>query len=204
MRVTQALHDDLGQALTVLNLHLFWLSRHCPGEAEVRDKIMQMQQTLSSTHRAIALIARDCRPMRPSADAALEDIVECLARQFRDCHRRECELRMPDKMPAIPDDLVVAVSHILARCLDALAVCRMSGGIAIDLGYSDGSLTIEIRDSDSGVRESSTGDGVSPAPLGVETWIGALGGTCTAELAGSGAYCLRIALPLFREDVRGT
>ncbi len=203
MRITQALHDEVGQALTVLNLHLFWLSRHCPGKAEIRDKIMQMQQTLSSIHRSIALIARECRPIRPSADAALADIIECLVRQFRISHRRECALRMPDSLPAIPDDFVIAVSHILARCLDALAACKMSGGLVIDFGYSEGWLTIEIRDGDYGVRESSADAGEVPAPLGVEAWIGALGGRCNAEVAGIGEYCLRIALPLPRDDVRG-
>jgi signal transduction histidine kinase len=202
-KITQVLHDELGQALAVLNFHLFWLSRRCPGDTELRDKIGEMRQIVSSTHQSIALIARDCRPLLAAPGATLADIVDCLVRRFRDSQRIDCELHMPHTLPTVSHDDIVTVAYLLARCLDAFAARGMPGGLRVGFGYRDGSCTIGIVAGDSRVRASFDCADDLPDLTGVATMVEALGGSCVAACGDAGEFDLRIALPLPREDVRG-
>ncbi len=188
-RVARSLHDGLGQSLSILNLHLFWLARHCDDDEAVRAKIGEMQQVLASTNRALERLARDCRPLRPPADAALADILECQLRQCASRHGIPCEATIRGGLPELPADHVVAIVHLLIRCIDALAV--HARGLAFLFDCDAAWLTIALRAR--GARDPG-GD----VELAAGCLIRALGGACAVR-----GDTVEIALPLPRESVRG-
>lgn len=189
VRVARSLHDGLGQSLSVLNLHLFWLARHCDDDDAVRAKICEMQQVLASTNHALERLARDCRPLRPPADAALADILECQLRQCASRHGIPCEATILRGLPALPADHVIAIVHLLVRCIDALAV--HARGLVFTFDCDAAWLTITLRTHDAR-------DPVGDVELAAGCLIRALGGACAVL-----GDAVEIALPLPGESVRG-
>lgn len=196
--IAQALHDEFGQALAVLNFHLFWLSRHCPGDDDVRGKISEMQQALSAAGAGLELISRGCRPLHPPAGVALTDILHCQIRQFASRYHIACDALIPADLPALPSEYTVALLRILVRSLDALAAGGIPDRLGIAFACRDGWITIDIDVTDGRIRESSADTPVLAAALAVSAWIEALGGSCVAA---HGA--VQIALPLPSEPVLG-
>lgn len=189
VRVARSLHDGLGQSLSVLNLHLFWLARHCDDDEPMRAKIDEMRQVLASTNRALERLACDCRPLRPPADVALADILGCQMRQCAYRHGIACEATIREGLPALPPDHVVAIVHILVRCVDALAIHAQ--GLVITFDCDEVWLTIAI-------RAQGAHDPGRDVEMAAGCWIRALGGACAVR-----DDAVEIALPLPRESVRG-
>ncbi len=193
-RVAQALHDGLGQSLGILNLHLYWLTTRCDGDAAVRAKISEMQQVLDSTNRALERLAQDCRPLRPPADAVLAEILDCQARQCRIRHGIPCTLSINGELPALPQDLLLAIVHLLVRCLDTLVVGAR--GLELVCDHVGGHLRLAVLAVDG--HQHGVAENVTPEDAGVAAWVRALGGDCDFRQGG-----VEIALPLGTASVRG-
>lgn len=193
-RIAQALHDGLGQSLGILNLHLYWLTTRCEDDAAVRAKIGEMQQLLDSTNRALERLAQDCRPLRPPVDAGLAEILDCQARQCRIRHGIPCALTISGELPALPQDHMLAVVHLLVRCLDMLAIGAR--GLELACNHDGGHLRLAVHAIDG--RDHGVAEEATPEDRGLAARVRALGGDCDFRQGG-----VEIALPLGTASVRG-
>ncbi len=194
--IARALHDDLGQAMTVLNLHLYWLSRHCPGDASIREKLDEMQRAVTCANQTVQRLARDCRPVTVSAETGPADIFKHVVSHHRHRHGLDCEIAIADHLPELPYDYLVILSRMLHRILAALAQRDSVGVLRITLAGADDSIMLRMQSIDAGVRESDTTTLRPAATRAIAGWIAALGGSFQAVDGSGGCEEVRIALPL--------
>lgn len=195
-RIARTLHDDLGQALTVLNLHLYWLSRHCAGDASIQNKLDEMQQVVSCANRAIQQLTTECQTVTPPAGATPADVFNCIVRQHRRRHGIDCEIAIPDQLPELPDGYIVVLARILLRILSAHTQRGDNRALRITLVGNDGGIVLDILSHGAGVREPPSSARSLAAAHTVGEWVTALGGCCVTVEARDARELLRIALPL--------
>jgi signal transduction histidine kinase len=72
-RISQALHDEMGQNLTALQLDASWIRRHCTDAPEVLAVVDRMQESISHSASSMRRIVADMRPR------VLDDLGICAA-----------------------------------------------------------------------------------------------------------------------------
>ncbi|NIV11185.1 MAG: PAS domain S-box protein, partial [Aliifodinibius sp.] len=61
-RISREIHDELGQALSILLLDISWLENHIPKENELPEKLNSMSTFIESTIKKVQKISSELRP----------------------------------------------------------------------------------------------------------------------------------------------
>ncbi len=61
-RISQSLHDEMGQNLTALQLDADWIRRHCHGNPVILDTVDRMQRGIEDSAASMRRIVADMRP----------------------------------------------------------------------------------------------------------------------------------------------
>src|SRR5262249_48512144 len=93
-RIAREIHDDLGQALTALQLHVAWLGRHIDSSAvATQEKLARMARLVDATVESVQAIARDLRPPILD-DMGIAAAIEWQAREFERYSGISCSVRV--------------------------------------------------------------------------------------------------------------
>ncbi|MEP0845938.1 MAG: PAS domain S-box protein [Phycisphaerae bacterium] len=150
-RIARELHDELGQALTALNMELHWVKDRLSDDiAAVRARIESMCELLRSTLSSLRAICADLRP------AVLDDFgliaaMEWQAREFQQRTQIACRLRRPARLPALPNEQATAIFRILQESLTNVARHARARHVRLALTASSGRVQLEVRDDGIGI-----------------------------------------------------
>lgn len=61
-RISRELHDEIGQALTAVNVTIAMLKKHASADAEMRKKVGEAEELLASSMETVHAFARELRP----------------------------------------------------------------------------------------------------------------------------------------------
>lgn len=200
-RIARTLHDDLGQTLMILNLHLHWVSRHCADEQRVNDRISEMQEIIGYTNRTVRRLMQDCRPLQCPADTTINDTAHALIEQFECESGITCRLHLPDHPPALDRDYVIAVARILHGILAGVQVGQPVAGLTIWLECNPEGIGVTIDNETDAAREHHGAPCYSGVPAQVRTWIDALGGHCDEAPVAARTRRVAFTLPMVADDV---
>ena len=99
--IARELHDELGQALTRLNIDVTWLSQQLPVRLRSR-RVEQMAPLVDRTIRTVQQISSQLRPPILD-DLGLEAAIEWHLQEFAEWSGRRCQLQLRiGSMPSRP------------------------------------------------------------------------------------------------------
>lgn len=163
-RIARELHDELGQALTALNMELHWVKDRLGADvAAARARFESMCELLRSTLMSLRAICADLRP------AVLDDFgliaaMEWQAREFQRRTQIACRLRRPSKLPPLPGEQATAIFRILQESLTNVARHARARHVRLALTASNGRIQLEVRDDGVGIGAA---DSSGPRAMGL-------------------------------------
>lgn len=176
--IAREIHDELGQALTVLKLDLERLRVSSSGEHHVDAQIGGMQDQLAATLTALGRLAAGLRPPLldelglPGALRALADDLE-----HRTGLRVQTQVELTDAQSrGLDRDLATAVYRILQETLTNVVRHANASAVDIALRATPLSLHLEVVDNGQGIALRELEDAGSLGLLGIRerarSWSG--------------------------------
>ncbi|HVU51877.1 MAG TPA: PAS domain-containing protein [Polyangia bacterium] len=167
--IARELHDQVGQALTVLKFDVAWLRGQVSGGEGARDKVLarleRMDEVLRDTLETTRRISASLRP--PILDElGLPAAIEGCAREFEQRTAIACAVRVPaDGSPFAPAT-ALTLFRILQEALTNVARHAEARHVVV---------TLEVRGDEAVLTVADDGKGIDAGALGRATSLGLVG-----------------------------
>ncbi|MCB2203346.1 HAMP domain-containing protein [bacterium] len=164
--VAREIHDELGQRLTSLKLHLALLQEDVPeGEGVMRGRFSAMLDDIDATIQSVKRIISQLRPGLLD-DLGLSAAIEWQTEEFQRHSGIRCQLQITPPELSLDPDRATAVFRIFQETLTNVARHSGAGTVQIDLVAEEDEVHLQIRDD---------GRGISPAELENPSSFGLIG-----------------------------
>ncbi len=175
--VAREVHDELGQALTTLKLHLALVADAIPMEADtVHARIRSMSELIDGTIHAVRRIITELRPGLLD-DLGLAAAIEWQAEEFQRRTGIACTVEQQDSDTPPPPELAISVFRIFQETLTN--VVRHSGAdrVEVRLSCGDALLELDVHDNGRGMTADERDASSSFGLIGMRERAHAWGGT---------------------------
>jgi PAS domain S-box-containing protein len=198
--IARELHDELGQALTRLNIDVSWLTQRLPVRLRSR-RVEQMGPLVDRTIRTVQQISSQLRPPILD-DLGLEAAIEWHVQEFAEWSGCRCELQL--RIGAIPRDRDrdIAIFRILQEALTNVARHARAEVVKVRAERAGDEFVLEIEDDGVGIPQAKLAGQHSYGLTGMAERAEGLGGELEITLpSGRGTkVILRVALPEQRKE----
>ncbi len=180
-KIAREIHDDLGQALTVLKLDSAWVEKNLlPDQTALRDKLQAMEKRIDQTVRSVRRLSTELRP-RILDDFGLVAALEWQTREFEKKTGIRCRFRSSLQKLDLDPDRSVAVFRIFQETLTN--VVRHSEATRVEAALSEEKkwLRLTIRDNGRGISEEEISRSKSLGLVGMRERAILFGGELTIE-----------------------
>jgi signal transduction histidine kinase len=196
--IAREIHDELGQAMTVLKLDLERLRTTSGGEPNLGASIGGIQTTLADTMTAMGRLAAGLRP--PVLDElGLGDGVRALAEEVeqRTGLRVRAQIELTERQSgAVERDVATAVYRILQETLTNVVRHANATAVEITLRVTPEGLHLEVSDNGQGITRGELDDPHSLGLLGMRERARGWGGEVVVTgVAGRGTTIV-VTIPL--------
>jgi len=194
-RIARELHDELGQALTALQMDIAWCKQRVRQDQDgFAGKLDKMEAMLDKTVAATRRIATDLRPLMLD-DLGLVPAVEWLVESFTQRTGVACELAVSREALDLPAAHATAVFRTIQESLTNIAKHARASRVEVAVEQADGHLSVSVRDDGVGFSPEDARKPNSFGLLGLRERASLLGGEATISSAqGRGTY-VELRLP---------
>ena len=194
-RIAREIHDDLGQALTILKMDLSWLKKRLhPGQAEDGSKIEAMFQTIDGALKTLHAVSAELRPVILD-DFGLSAAIEWQAEEFQ--HRTGIACRVDVReAQADPDrELATALFRIFQETLTN--IIRHAGATQVDvrLKAGDEGWVLEVADNGRGIKADEISHPRSFGLIGMRERLWPWNGTVAFARRNTGGTRVSVRVP---------
>lgn len=195
--IARELHDELGQALTRLNMDLMWLVERLPHRLRNR-RTTGMVSLVDEMSTTVQHLTYELRPAILD-DFGLEAAIEWQAQEFEQWNGARCRLDL--RLPALPPDRDrdTTVFRILQESLTNVARHARAESVDIRCGVSGGALVLEVVDDGVGIAEGTAGGPRSLGVLGMRERARAIGAEVDVLPATPRGTAVRFRVPVERD-----
>jgi PAS domain S-box-containing protein len=179
-RLAVELHDELGQVLTAVKIHLASLERQAgPPRANTH-----LKEAIASVDRAMERVRDIALDLRPSVldDLGLAAAVRWYADRFARRTRLEAHLSI-DAVPHLPPELETACFRVAQEALTNVARHAQARNVWVELRLLAEELDLRVRDDgigfDAGAARERAIGGASMGLLGMQERVSLVGGEYT-------------------------
>ena len=175
IRIARELHDELGQVLTGMKLHLSAMAlRIAPGEDALKT---QAAYVMHQIDQAIAMTRSTVLNLRPPAlDQGLGAAIAWLADQFTQRSGIVCSVNLPVSEIALDELHAIALFRLLQEALTNIIRHSGASQAGIDLRECDGRLHLQVIDDGKGFLQTNVVAGRNFGLLGMRERVAMLGG----------------------------
>jgi len=183
-RLSRALHDEAGQALTTLKISMELIQAGLPPELDaLRQRVGDAVALAAKTMERLRLLAQDLRP--PALDAVgLNPTLEGFCRDFAQRTQLSIDYRGRD-MPALAEPVNICLYRFLQEALTNVAKHACADQVRVELCQDAGTLCLSVADDglgfDAQARLSHSGWPMGIGLLGMRERLESLGGRLEIE-----------------------
>jgi signal transduction histidine kinase len=192
-RISQALHDDLGQDLTAINIELQLLGRRPPSDrSELTERLTSIASSVDNVIHQVRRIATDLR--LPVLDLGLARAIRVHASQFQARTTIGCEV-VADEDVEIDLPRAIAVFRVFQESLTNVA--RHSGAteVKVALWVTEESVILKVQDNGRGLGQNPP-DPSSLGLLGMRERAAQFNGGVIVESRAKAGTTVLMSLPL--------
>jgi PAS domain S-box-containing protein len=193
-RISQALHDEMGQNLTALQLDVDWMRRHCQGLPPVVGAIDRMKRCIEDSAASMRRIVADMRPRvldDLGIDVAIRGLVQDVSTRTGLTVRFTCEGQLDD----IGDTMKTALYRMLQECLTNVTRHAQASTVDVRLVASERDIQMVVSDDGRGFSPQAHFKPGSFGLFGLGERAGQLGGTVAVESAPAKGTRVVVRLP---------
>jgi signal transduction histidine kinase len=174
-RIALEVHDELGQALTVLKLDLSWLSGRLPRERALQKKIKVMSDHVDETIQTVRRIATELRPGVLDS-LGLSAAIEWQTMDFQERTGIKCDVTIDLKEPIRDRDFSTVCFRILQETLTNIIRHSDATQVEVRLAQVDQEVTLTVRDNGRGISEKDVAHPRSIGLIGMRERVAQVGG----------------------------
>jgi PAS domain S-box-containing protein len=195
-RIARELHDELGQALTALQMDVAWCrEKMSPGQDGMAMRLERMEGLLESTVAATRRIAADLRPLMLD-DLGLLPALEWLVENFTQHTGVPCALAVSNGELELPDVQATAVFRSIQESLTNIAKHARASRVDVAIEHADSQLTVSVRDDGVGFAPQDSRKPNSFGLLGLRERAALLGGEATVTSAPGRGTQVEVRFPV--------
>jgi len=175
-RISRELHDELGQAMTALQMDVAWLKqRLSEADQALLAKLDKMEALLNTTVAAARRIAADLRPLVLD-DLGLMPAIEWLMESFTQRTGIACKLEPKEEEIQVSDAQASAVFRTIQESLNNVAKHARASRVELAIVESDAQISVIVRDDGVGFVLGDTRKPSSFGLIGLRERASMLGG----------------------------
>jgi PAS domain S-box-containing protein len=172
-RISRELHDELGQALTVIKLRFDFVEKNLlKDQADVKQECEYGLQYIDQVIEDVRRLSRDLSPSILE-DFGLSAALRWLINNFAKSYKTKVVLEMTDIDSLLPHETHVAVYRTLQEALTNIGKHSRAKKVSVAIHEHDGSVLFAIEDDGIGFdMEEATRRNPAEKGLGLETMKG--------------------------------
>ena len=199
-RVARELHDELGQALTMMRMDVAWCKANLAGAApSAPAKLERMENLLKTTVAATRRIASDLRPLMLD-DLGLVPALEWLAQNMSQRAGVPCEFSIDDPAISLPPAQSTAVFRIVQEALTNIAKHAHATHASVTVRREGPTLAIAVEDNGVGFTTDDPRKPESFGLLGLRERISLLHGAASIRSSPGAGTRIVVTIPLAVEE----
>jgi hypothetical protein len=198
-RIARELHDELGQALTALQMDVAWCRAKIPPDKDgMAMRLSRMETLLETTVAATRRISADLRPLMLD-DLGLLPALEWLVESFTEHTSIRCELAVGNADLELPDLQATAVFRTVQESLTNIAKHAGASRVDVAIEHRDSELTVSVRDDGVGFSPEASRKPNSYGLLGLRERAALLGGEARVTSAPGRGTHVEVRFPVVLE-----
>ena len=176
IRIARELHDELGQLLTGVKLHLSAMALRLPARSGPLKT--QVSYVMHQVEQAIVMTRHTVLNLRPPAlDQGFAVAIAWLASQFRQRSGIACTVNLPQTPFALDEMRAIALFRVLQESLTNITRHAGASRASIEVQVLDGRMRLRVVDNGKGFIEPQVVAGRSFGLLGMRERVTILGGS---------------------------
>lgn len=167
IRIAREIHDQFGQALTILKMDLSWLKKKISRKINsVHEKMGVMSQVIDEALKSLHAVTSELRPVILD-DFGLAAAIEWQVEEFRNRSGIACRMENSGFEPDLPKDQATALFRIFQETLTNIMRHAQADEVAIRLEERDEELILRVEDNGRGITAAEINDPKSFGLLGM-------------------------------------
>jgi PAS domain S-box-containing protein len=193
-RISQALHDEMGQNLTALRLDADWIRRHCQDMPPIVQAIDRIKECIDDSAAAMRRIVADMRP-RVLDDLGIDVAIRSLVKDVSTRTGLNVRFVLEGHLHDIDDAMKTALYRMLQECLTNVTRHANATEVQVLLLASEGDIQLIVSDDGRGFSPHAQFKPGSFGLFGLGERAGQLGGSVAVESAPAKGTRVMIRLP---------
>ncbi len=163
-RIAREIHDELGQALTILQMDIAWLERHFPEDSDVlSQKTAQMSTFLDEIVKTVQRISQELRPSLLD-HLGFAAAIDWHLNEFQKRTDIHCSFNNKYQELALDKQTAITLFRILQETLTNIYRHAKATEVTVALKPAKKGLSISIQDNGRGITKEQLSD---PDALGL-------------------------------------
>ncbi len=198
--IAREIHDELGQVLTALKIHISLLGNKLnKNQLELIEKIKTLNNLVDNLIESVQKISSKLRPGILD-ELGLLAAIEWQTEEFEKLTGIKCSAVLPTQDLEIDNQRSTAIFRIFQEALTNIARHSKANKVSISLLTTPSAITLEIKDNGRGITNEQIKDFRSLGIHGMEERTMVFGGQFYIEgLSGSGTT-LKIEIPIEKQN----
>jgi signal transduction histidine kinase len=194
--IAREIHDELGQALTVLKMDLSWVKNRLPDEGE--DLLGRTESMLNLTDETIHTVKKICTELRPGLldDLGICAAIEWQAGEFEKRTGIKCMVKFDPDDISLEPKRSTAIFRIFQEALTNVARHANASRVDASLTEMGGILELDVKDNGRGISEEEATKPKSFGLIGMRERIHFLRGNFQIKGKKGKGTTLRVSIPL--------
>jgi signal transduction histidine kinase len=197
-RIALEVHDELGQSLTGLKMHIHLLKNHSDGlNAADKSLAKGFDELMEMTDMTIATVRRIASELRPSLldDFGLVPALEWQTQEFERRTSIPCEFSTNSEAVDMGHERNTAIYRIVQEALTNVARHAEASQVTVDLDTKRDEVRLSILDNGVGINGENP-KGISLGIFGMQERSRMIGGELKIESSPDGGTAVRLRIPL--------
>ena len=195
--IAQEIHDELGQVLTALKIHVSLLANKLNKDQEpLKQKINSLSEMIDSSVESVQKISAKLRPGILD-ELGLIAAIEWQTEEFEKLTNINCSLVLPKEELILEKDKSTAIFRIFQEALTNIARHSQATQVQISLMNYKSNISLEIRDDGKGITQEQIKDFKSLGIHGMEERAMVFGGQVSIEGISGKGTAVKVEIPIY-------
>lgn len=175
--IARQLHDEIGQALTVLMMNTEIIDYKLPpGNPEIKNKLDAMKQLITHTVKIVQKITSDLRPPILD-DFGIGAAIDWKIKSYSAISNIKFTVRVSPDDLTLNNDISTVLYHIFLELMTNIFRHSGATAVAVSLTKNENTAVFEISDNGKGITEEAIIAPQSFGIAGIKERVSAFGGT---------------------------
>ena len=194
-RMAREIHDELGQALTALEMDIHWLGQRLSKDQKLLlEKTKSMSKLIDATVQCVQRISSELRPGLLD-DLGLSAAVEWQADEFRKRTGIQSETISDPEDIALDQAISTALFRIFQEALTNIARHANATRVEVILKEKPGKVELTVRDNGKGITKTQISDAGSFGLIGMRERVHSFQGDLTISGTSNKGTTVKVSIP---------